>query len=165
MVLDKYWKTMLTIAVMLAVIEWLASILDLIYLTALSRILIILFFNVVVVYLILQIARTKKVSLQVILSSINGYLLLGFVFSLLLGIVHKFQPMAFNFPELVDTTVARTSDYIYFGFVTFTTLGYGDISPQIPIAKSLATLTSVTGQIYLAVIIAMLVGKYASGEN
>ena len=165
MVLDTHWKRMVTIAFILAIIEWVVSLLDLIYLTALSRLLIIFFFAFVVMMLILQIARTKAVSLQVILSSINGYLLLGLVFSLILGVIHKVQPEAFNFPEIMDSTIIRTSDYIYYGFVTFTTLGYGDISPQIPSAKSMAILTSVSGQIYIAVIIALLVGKYAGGAN
>ena len=165
MVLDTHWKRMVTIAFILAIIEWVVSLLDLIYLTALSRLLIIFFFAFVVMMLILQIARTKAVSLQVILSSINGYLLLGLVFSLILWIIHKVQPEAFNFSEIMDSTIIRTSDYIYYGFVTFTTLGYGDISPQIPSAKSMAILTSVSGQIYIAVIIALLVGKYAGGAN
>jgi hypothetical protein len=165
MILDKHWRTMLTLAVILTGLEWLVSHLELTYLTALSRLLIILFFAFVVVILIFQIARTKEVSMQVILSSINGYLLLGLVYSLILGVIHKIHPEAFNFPEVVNTAINRTSDYLYYGFVTFTTLGYGDISPQIPVAKSMAILTSVSGQIYLAVIIALLVGKYAGSTN
>jgi voltage-gated potassium channel Kch len=161
MILDKHWRIMLTVAVFLTGLEWVVSYLELIFLTAISRFLIILFFAFVVVILIFQIARTKEVSTQVILSSINGYLLLGLVYSLLLGVINKIHPEAFNFPEVVSSTINRTSDYIYYGFVTFTTLGYGDISPQIPVARSMAILTSVSGQIYLAVIIALLVGKYA----
>ena len=161
LILDKHWKPMLAIAIFLTFLEWVMSVMHLVYLTAFSRLLILLFFNFVVIFLILQIASTQQVSLKVILSSINGYLLLGLVFSLLLGLTHRIFPDAFNFPEWVDLTASRTSDYIYYGFVTLTTLGYGDIAPQIPIAKSVATLTSVSGQIYLAVIIALLVGKYA----
>ena len=53
-------------------------------------------------------------------------------------------------------------DTIYYTFMTFTTTGYGDIAPTHPFSKSLAVLISVCGQLYIAVIIAMLVGKYAS---
>jgi voltage-gated potassium channel len=49
--------------------------------------------------------------------------------------------------------------------VNYTTLGYGDILPQLPFAKSLAILMSVSGQIYLAVIIAMLAGKYVGAAG
>ena len=165
LILDKHWKPMLIIAIFLTLVEWAVSVMHLVYLTAISRLLILLFFNFVVIFLILQIASTQQVSLKVILSSINGYLLLGLVFSLLLGLTHRIYPDAFNFPEGVDQTVSRMSDYIYYGFVTLTTLGYGDIAPQIPIAKSVAILTSVSGQIYLAVIIALLVGKYAGSTH
>ena len=51
---------------------------------------------------------------------------------------------------------------LYYTFMTFTTTGYGDIAPTHPISKSLAVLISVVGQLYVAVVIAMLVGKYAS---
>jgi hypothetical protein len=77
---------------------------------------------------------------------------------------------AFSFPHassILGSKVSYFGDYLYHGFVNYTTLGYGDILPQVPFAKSLAILMSVSGQIYLAVIIAMLVGKYvgASGKD
>ena len=43
-----------------------------------------------------------------------------------------------------------------------TTVGYGDLLPVAPFARSLATLIAITGQLYLGIIVAMLVGKYAS---
>jgi len=45
------------------------------------------------------------------------------------------------------------------------TLGYGDISPLIPLAKSLSILISVSGQMYIAIIIALLVGKVAGAQS
>ena len=45
----------------------------------------------------------------------------------------------------------------YFSFVTLTTVGYGDISPVSPAARTLAWVEAVTGQFYLAVIVAGLV--------
>ena len=74
-----------------------------------------------------------------------------------------FEPEAFSFAHRVaevGENVSYFGDYLYHSFVNYTTLGYGDITPQLPFAKSLAILMSVSGQIYLAVIIAMLVGKY-----
>ena len=51
-----------------------------------------------------------------------------------------------------------TQSFIYFSFVTLTTLGYGDITPLTSQARSLSLLEAVFGQIYLAVVIARLVG-------
>jgi len=60
-------------------------------------------------------------------------------------------PTAFNFPPLpagVPADVSRFAEYLYYGFVTFTTVGYG-----------------VVGQMYVAIIIAMLVGKYSGSGS
>lgn len=50
------------------------------------------------------------------------------------------------------------AEMIYYSFVTLTTLGYGDIVPVSPSARSLATLEALTGQLYLTVLVARLVG-------
>ena len=56
---------------------------------------------------------------------------------------------------------------MYFTFINLTTTGFGDFLPLTPLAKSLSVLISITGQLYTAIIIAMLVGKYLnkSGEK
>jgi uncharacterized membrane protein len=56
-------------------------------------------------------------------------------------------------------------DYLYFSFVTMTTLGYGDITPVSSFAKSVTTLIAVMGQLYLTILVAMLVGKFLSRTN
>jgi hypothetical protein len=159
---------MLLLAVSAVVLEWLSAALDLIMISAISKGLNIVFFMIVVLFLILQVARTKEVTARVILESINGYLLMGMVFSLVIAGIMLINPDAFSFPPRdvsLDQPISYFSDYLYYGFVTFTTLGYGDILPVLPYAKSLAILCSVTGQIYVAVIIAMLVGKFSSTMN
>ena len=162
---SKHRRTMLFIVIFLIALEWISSELDLIYLTGFSKLISILFFIFIVFRLIFQAAAAKDVNLNVVLESINGYLLLGVVFSIMVKIIVLFSPESYNFTEGVElsgTNISSMSDYYYYGFVTYTTLGYGDMLPQLPYSKSLAILTSVCGQIYVAVIIAMLVGKYAS---
>ena len=51
-------------------------------------------------------------------------------------------------------------EMIYYSFITLTTLGYGDIVPVSPSARSLATLEALTGQLYLTVLVARLVGLH-----
>lgn len=53
-------------------------------------------------------------------------------------------------------------DYLYFSFVTMTTLGYGDVTPVSAFAKSVTMTIAVTGQFYMTILIAILVGKYLS---
>ena len=73
----------------------------------------------------------------------------------------SYDPGSFSFYK--EDTMAQ--DYAYFTFVTMTTLGYGDVTPQVPYARSIAVLISTAGQMYVAVIIAMLVGKYAGAAG
>jgi hypothetical protein len=54
---------------------------------------------------------------------------------------------------------------IYYSFVTLATLGYGDIVPRSEVARGLAIVEAVAGQLYLAVMIARLVSLYVSGEG
>lgn len=119
----------------------------------------IIFFVVIVFFFVSRIAKSKVVTEKVILEAINGYLLLSLVFALLTGIlVHRdAHAFSFNFDE--NTSI---SNYIYFSLVTMTTLGYGDITPLTPEAKSLSTLIAVVGQFYIAILVALLVGKFAA---
>jgi voltage-gated potassium channel Kch len=117
---------------------------------------------------ILQIARAKTVTPQVVMESINGYLLLGMSFSILIALVSIIDPNAFSFKHLagqMNPSISYVSNYIYFGFVTLSTLGYGDVVPITPAAKSLAIFTSISGQMYVAIIIAALVSKYLGQKS
>lgn len=163
--LQKHRKTILGLAIAVTALEWISSILDMLIISSLSKTINIIFFMIIVIGLIIQVARTKQVSVRVIMEAVNGYLLLGMVFSLLVALIIVFHPGAYNFP-MGDPGSGEGafsfSDCLYYAFTTFTTTGYGDIVPQLPYAKSLAVLTGVTGQIYVAVIIAMLVGKFSN---
>jgi len=91
------------------------------------------------------------------LESVNVYFLLGIAGSILFGAIYESNNSAYNHAGEAFTSQA---DFIYFSFVTMSTLGYGDITPNVPLARSLAIFFSVAGQLYLTMIIAMLVGKF-----
>ena len=155
-------------AIGVSILAWISSILKLQFLNALSRSFSILFFIFIVVIFIAGIARAKKVDLNIILDAINGYLLLSIVFGILVALIMKFNPGAFNFPELEVSGVKTSrdfSEYMYYSLVSITTLGYGDIVPKIPVARSLATFISICGQLYIAILLALLVGKFAASQN
>ena len=50
----------------------------------------------------------------------------------------------------------------YFAFICLTTVGFGDITPVQPIARMLAVTTAVVGQLYLAVVMGILIGRFSS---
>lgn len=162
--MDRYRKQMIVIAIVIMVLELGSSWLELDTISFLSKALNIVFFVYIVLNLIYMIASSKTVNAKVILESINGYLLLGFVFTLLITIAMLYDPTSFRFPDesIMDPDqVNNFNNYLYYGLVTLSTLGYGDIVPTQPYSKSLAVFTSIVGQLYIAIIIAMLVGKYA----
>lgn len=166
--LSKYRSKIFNLAVIVIIIEWISEIFKLSTLIGISLIVNICFFILIVALLIHQIAQAKTVTPQVIMESIIGYLLLGLAFSILIAFVCTVDQSAFSFKHLVeevDPFISYASNYIYFAFVTLTTLGYGDVAPLTPVAKSLSNFISVSGQMYVAVIIAVLVGKYLSQKN
>ena len=153
-------KRMIILAIIAFVTEWVAVIFKLDTLRYISSIVNVLFFVITVIRLIIQIARSKKVNTGVILESVNAYLLLGLMFTMLVAILHLYNPGALG---LSNDNTTKFHDFIYFTFVTMSTLGYGDITPNEPIGKSLSILISVSGQLYIAIIVAMLVGKFSAG--
>jgi len=161
-------KLILWGAIIATITEWWAFYFDIIYLAISSYLVNLVFIIIIVGKMIYHITHSKIVNSRVILEAINVYLLIGFIFSLLVTFLMIVDPYSYNFEGVGSADyykVSHVSDYLYYAFVTFTTLGYGDIVPKTQVAKSLAILTSITGQIYIAIIIAMLVGKFSSTQT
>jgi voltage-gated potassium channel len=155
-------RILLYIAVGITVIREFSHFLvpdDLLY--AFSTVLGVLFFLFIVYQLIRQVAQSREVDRRVILESINAYLLMGISGSVLFMLVHRLQPAAFSVP---GSQAPALSDFIYYGFVTQTTIGYGDIIPVSDLARLLSLALGISGQLYIAIIISMLVGKFLSAR-
>ena len=157
--LERHRKVMLWLASSVLIVEWIATALSLPIITATSRGLNFVFFATIVFFLIKQIAEAKVVNSRVIFEAINSYLLLGILYAATLALTSQVDPGAFTFGGAAGT---GDIDFIYYGFVTLTTLGSGDLLPLKPYSKSLSILISVSGQLYLAVILALLVSKYSN---
>ena len=154
--LEKYRNRMFILALAAIFTEWLSEYIDAPLFMIISDLTNFLFFIIVVAGFIAQLVRSQKIGLREILESINGYLLLGIIFAILMAVTNNNIPGAFQFPETPD----RFGDYLYYGFITLSTLGYGDVLPKLPIARSLAILTTISGQFYMATIIAIIISKY-----
>lgn len=163
--LEKRVKSILVLSVLAFCMEWIAGLFDMPILTMMSKSLNILFFMLIVVFLIRQVAMARVVNLKVILGSVIGYLLLGLIFSIFVAYIMIQDPASFNIPHMpadMTTSLTRLSESIYFSFVSMATLGYGDVLPLKPYTRSLAIFITVSGQLYIAIIIALLVGKFAA---
>ena len=115
-----------------------------------------------VIWLMLdRIFHAPAVTIDVIVMALCTYLMLGQVWMVFYAPLAILNPEAFSQPIVQQGTDAGLT-LTYFSYVTLTTLGYGDISPVSPWARSLAILEALTGTMFLAVLISRLVGTYRS---
>lgn len=128
-----------------------------------GRIFGILFFGFAIVQILQFIFRAKDVTKDVIFAAIVVYLLIAMMWSFIYGLLEVLQPGSFNIPAAHIHESRRL--FMYFSFVTITTLGYGDITPLAERATSFAILEAFIGQIYLVVVVAWLVGMHVSRKS
>jgi len=127
------------------------------------------FYNLfIVVFMVRHIAKSAKVNVSIIINSINGYLLMGILGAVLLTIAEILRKLIYHLDtgaiNFAGGTAQGFHDFLYFSFITLTTLGYGDVTPVSALAKSLTIVIAVTGQLYMTILIAMLVGKFISSS-
>jgi len=120
----------------------------------------VLFMAYIVVLILRHIFKQEDVTLETIYGAIVVYILIGLLWVFLYKFTEFFHPGSFSFSDaLADDTQKAL---YYYSFVTLTTLGYGDITPVSGPARSLATLEAIVGQMYIAILIARLVGMHIS---
>jgi len=111
----------------------------------------------------------RKVTTNMIYGAVIAYLLAAVAFSFVFEVIELWQPGSFS--GLPDSAgpLALGDALLYFSLVSLTTVGYGDILPVSALARPLAVLEGVFGTLYLAVVIARLVGLHIgaamSGEE
>jgi hypothetical protein len=113
-------------------------------------------------YGILRAIFVRQVSGDAIFGAVCGYLLLGIIWSLLYHAVETASPGSFSMPSPrgSDVVAARLDPgaLSYYSFITLATVGYGDVTPITPLARTLAWMEAIAGQFYLAILVAGLVG-------
>ena len=103
--------------------------------------------------------RQKEITREVISMSISTYLMLGLTCGLFYIVLHDVQPNAFSFGSGGPLTEQQTIPVlIYFSLTTLSTIGFGDITPITLQARYAAVAEGITGQFYLAILVARLVG-------
>ncbi len=121
-----------------------------------------LYFGAAIYWIGRDIFTTRTVTVDTVLGGISVYLMIGYLWAFLYGIVTTLNGNAFSQTLLIDGSYLRV---FHFSFTTLTTLGYGDIVPISNVALVLTNLEAITGQMYSTVLIAILVGGYLSRSN
>jgi hypothetical protein len=124
------------------------------------------FFVAVACKIVASIFTSQELTLDSIVGAICGYLLLGVAWALIYAMIHAANPESFRFSEpagpRIDRAEVSRNVFIYYSFITLSTVGYGDVIPLSDGARTLAWVEAITGQLYLAVLIAGLVSAWVA---
>ena len=111
--------------------------------------------------------QQREVTLNTIFGAVVTYLLAGVAFGMVFQIIELQSPGSFS--GIPDSALVHrnqlTSSMMYFSLVCLTTMGYGDVVPASNLARPIAVLEGVFGQLYLAVMVARLVGLHIVHER
>ncbi|MBP1684122.1 MAG: hypothetical protein H6Q33_265 [Deltaproteobacteria bacterium] len=125
----------------------------------------LLFFGFVTVSQLRSLLRQKQVTSETIAITISVYLLIGLTWGMLYITLFELHPDAFSFPAASSPTSDLSPDsqnvlpvFIYFSLTTLATIGFGDILPLTLQARYAAVAEGIAGQLYLAILVARLVG-------
>jgi voltage-gated potassium channel Kch len=116
-------------------------------------------FGFVAFHILRYALRRGPVNAEKIAAAVCVYLIIGVVWQDLYVIVDIFIPGSFN------SAASSRLEYLYFSFVTLSTLGYGDITPANGPAQALAYTEALVGQLYLTILVARLVGLYIANAR
>lgn len=104
-----------------------------------------------------------RVTAETLWAAVNVYVLFGMMFAFLYSAVLVLEPAAFSGGILEEGQQKVAESMVYYSFVTMTTLGYGDITPEIHAAATLAYVQALIGQLCVAILIARLVSMTTPG--
>lgn len=107
----------------------------------------------IILVVLLQVFAAGRVTAARMQGAVAAYVGLGLVWAHAFEIAAKINPVSFSHGALVSSF----GNWLYYSFVTLTTLGYGDIVPLSQAARALAMGEALTGQLYLAILLAHLV--------
>jgi len=122
------------------------------------------FLLVSILFTLGKVARGTEVSVNRLIGAVCIYLMLGVIWAVAYTTVAMVDPQAFSGIPAPDGR-GWDSGWLYFSFITMTTLGYGDVAPVSAIARTLAYLQAIFGQFYIAVLVAGLVSAYITARG
>jgi len=132
-----------------------------------SNIVLSFLFDIIIVVVIFRhVFAGERPNSETIFGALCIYLLVGFSFASVYRLVAAFQPNAFFLdPHTNLHALPDRFDFIYYSFCTMTSLGAAGITAVSAQARSVSVLESILGVLYLAVLIARLMGAYRPNQS
>jgi len=108
-----------------------------------------------------SLVRRRVVDIHTVMGALCIYVLLGMLWSFGFGAIGAFG----SEPFFAQKTDANVADFLYFSFVTLTTVGYGDLTAASGIGRAVAVIEALTGQLYLVTVVALVVSRMARARR
>jgi len=118
---------------------------------------VIMYHLVMIVVLSLYIFLAKRVLTEVILAAVSLYLVIGSIFTAIFGLIEWLEPGSF---VASSGGAVEWQSFLYFSYITLTSLGYGDITPAKFYAQAFASFEAIIGVVYTVVLLSRLVGMH-----
>ncbi len=147
------------------VMNWWSDLLSLYWTVYIVSALYILFLCYIGFFICRFLFETEEISMDMVFAALCLYMYIGLIWMFIYVIAEVNRPGSFRFPTELPTDPeayinSLWNNFSYFSFVTLATLGYGDIVPLARFTRAWAILEAVIGQLYLAVVVARVVGLY-----
>ena len=162
---DMPWRrTVYALIVLILLLEIISKVFVIEYSRYLNLLILLIFFVHSFVIGSKQILFQGRADLNIIIGSLSLYLLLGLIWSVFYLVLLEIDPAALSNIEATNWQ-ERFSTVTYYSFVTLTTLGYGDILPTNTLSQFFATMESIIGVFYMAIIVASLINTHEPKQD
>lgn len=118
------------------------------------------FFGLVFTRLMQYVFSPKSVTINDVYALSSGYIIMGVIAAPFFFLVNMKLEQAFSSAQELEFL-----DLMYFSYITLTGVGYGDITPAHAISRSLSLLLGIIGQLYIAILVGIIIGKYLASES
>ena len=102
----------------------------------------------------------ERITVTTLFGSLCAYLFVGLTWAYAYLFIDVIDPQSFGLLEDIVNFDDKLEQFIYYSFVTLTTLGFGDVSPLTSYAMTVTYLQAIFGQLYLVILVSRLVGMY-----
>ena len=120
----------------------------------------VLLFLFTTITIFIHLLKSREVTSEILFASVCVYLLVGLTWAALYIFIDILYPHSFI--DVGDNIAITAPRFLFFSYITLTTVGYGTMTPISDPARSLALLEAIIGQLYLAILVARLVGLHIS---
>jgi hypothetical protein len=157
------WITALALLIPSAVLNVLFTLRPELRIAVPALVFTILFLGFTLVTLLGAVLRAETVTSDTIYGALSVYLLMAFVWGIAYLLIETLHPGSLSMDRARHPNHnADWFDCMFYSFVTLTSLGYGDMVPVTAQSRSLSILEAVSGIMYVAVLVARLVGLYST---